>query len=263
MTNQRSIQLRSKPWIEWCANRIDDPMVRLKFLRTLNPSAVNATRTRRRWVWRFGMATVMLLAVFGSIIIVRAAARARISPVAIRPKLVHHPPSPAVAPVWLVDKSPDSETYSNGLRIDTRFESPSHPRAYLAFPVDRPTDITSDTAGVRRTAPAGIVFHTTESPQLPFEASANSGLKQVGESLIEYVRRRHAYHFLIDRFGRVYRTVPESDEADHAGPSIWRDDDWLYLNLNESFLGYRSRPRPSPDRRTPPSARRRSIRRRC
>jgi hypothetical protein len=85
-----------------------------------------------------------------------------------------------------VDKSPDSEIYSNGLRIDTRFESPSHPRAYLAFPafpVDRPNSVTGDTAGVRRTAPSGIVFHTTERPQLPFEASANSGLKQVGESL--------------------------------------------------------------------------------
>jgi hypothetical protein len=148
------------------------------------------------------------------------------------------PSAPAPAPVWLVDKSADSETYSNGLRIvlpgnDTRFESASNPRSYVAFPAGRP----DDGVGVRRTAPAGIVFHTTESRQLPFEAGANGALKRVGESLIDFVRRRHAYHYLIDRFGRVYRIVPESDAAEHAGYSVWRDDDWLYLDLNESFLG--------------------------
>jgi hypothetical protein len=133
----------------------------------------------------------------------------------------------------MVEKSAESETYSNGLRVDTRFESPNHPRGYLAFPAGRP----DDAAGVHRTSPAGIVFHTTESLQLPFEASANGALKHVGESLIEYVCRRHAYHFLIDRFGRVYRIVPERDSADHAGYSVWSDDDWVYVNLNESFLG--------------------------
>ena len=55
--------------------------------------------------------------------------------------------------------------------------------------------------------------------------------------MIDFVRRRHAYHFLIDRFGRVYRIVRESDAAEHAGYSVWSDDTWLYLNLNESFLG--------------------------
>ena len=62
----------------------------------------------------------------------------------------------------MVEKSAESETYSNGLRIDTRFESPNHRRRYLAFPAGRP----DDAAGVHRSAPAGIVFHTTESLQL-------------------------------------------------------------------------------------------------
>jgi hypothetical protein len=62
-------------------------------------------------------------------------------------------------------------------------------------------------------------------------------LKRVGESLLEYVRRERAYHFVIDRFGRVYRVVRESDVAYHAGHSVWADDRWLYLNLNASFLG--------------------------
>jgi hypothetical protein len=220
-----------KPWVEWVANRIDDPVARLKFLQSVTPLA---SRARRRPSWQFGIAAVILLAILSVFLIVRASARVKTVAAATRSKAVHAPPpTPPVSPVWLVDKSPDSETYSNGLRIDTRFEIANHPRAYLAFPADRP----DKGAGVRRTQPAGIVFHTTESRQLPFEASATRALKRVGESLIQFVRRKRAYHFLIDRFGRVYRIVSESDAAEHAGYSVWSDDAWLYLNLNESFLG--------------------------
>jgi hypothetical protein len=232
MGSRQPTPVRSKRWVEWYANRIDDPVARLKFLRSVTPLISDPSAARRR-SWRFALAAAVLLAVLGSVVLLRAATRQKAVAAAPRPKPVYRSPEPLVAPVWLVDKSADSETYSNGLRIDTRFESPSHPRAYLAFPADRP----DDGPGARRTAPAGIVYHTTESQQLPFEASANSALKQTGESLIDFVRRRHAYHFLIDRFGRVYRTVPEGDAAEHAGYSVWQDDDWLYLNLNESFLG--------------------------
>src|ERR1035438_6860887 len=38
------------------------------------------------------------------------------------------------ASVWQVEKGAGSEVYSNGLRIDTRFEVASHARSYLAFP---------------------------------------------------------------------------------------------------------------------------------
>ena len=131
-----------------------------------------------------------------------------------------------------MDKSGNSEVYSNGLRIDDRFTVANHPRAYLVFPVDG----TAASAGIRRTQPAGMVFHTTESRQAPFEAGQNRVLKKIGESLIEYVRRKRAYNFLIDRFGRVYRIVAESDAANHAGYSVWADDQWLYINLNHSFL---------------------------
>ena len=145
------------------------------------------------------------------------------------------PPSPVFeAPlpdVWLVEKSVSEETYSNGLRINNRYVVSHYPRSYLVFPANR--------AGpaVRRHEPAGIVFHTTESHQVPFEADQNNALRRVGESLLEYVQRNFAYHFVIDRFGRVYRVVAESDAADHAGPSLWADDQWLYVNLNRSFLG--------------------------
>ena len=143
------------------------------------------------------------------------------------------PPTPreGLAPdVWLVERTADSEIYSNGLRIDNRFLAATHPRSYQAFPADGGPP-------VRRTEPAGIAFHTTESRQAPFEASANRELRRIGESLLEYVSRRQAYNFVIDRFGRVYRVVAEDQAANHAGYSLWADEHWLYVNLNESFLG--------------------------
>ena len=42
---------------------------------------------------------------------------------------------------------------------------------------------------------------------------------------------------MVDRFGRVFRIVPETDVANHAGNSVWADRDGVYLNLNHSFLG--------------------------
>ena len=134
--------------------------------------------------------------------------------------------------IWQVEKTGPSETYSNGLRIDNRFATVNHPRSYRAFSAR-----SADIAGERRTTPAGIVYHTTESLQAPFEAARNGELKQVGESLLEYIRRRKAYNFVIDRFGRVFRMVREEDAAEHAGYSVWADEDRLYVNLNESFLG--------------------------
>jgi hypothetical protein len=135
--------------------------------------------------------------------------------------------------VWQVDQTDDSEIYSNGLRIDKRFAISNRPRGYLAFRAGQP----GDAIGEWRTEPDGIVFHTTESQQAPFQAEQNAVLRRIGESLIDYVRRKHAYNYLVDRFGRVYRLVAESDAADHAGYSVWADEKWLYLNLNDSFLG--------------------------
>jgi hypothetical protein len=131
-----------------------------------------------------------------------------------------------------VEKAAGLETYSNGLRIDGRPAVTDRPRSYVAFPANG----SGERKAVRRTVPAGIVFHTTESAQAPFEARENGVLKKIAESLLDYVRRKRAYHFLIDRFGRVFRVVQEGDSANHAGYSVWADDRWLYVNLNESFL---------------------------
>jgi hypothetical protein len=143
-------------------------------------------------------------------------------------------PAPAaagtVSAVWQVEQAGDSDSYSNGLRIDNRYAVSNHPRAYRTFPLDP-----SAPPG-RGSQPVGIIFHTTESRQAPFEEQQNRVLKRIGESLLEYVQDKRAYNFVIDRFGRVYRIVVESDAANHAGYSIWSDERWLYLNLNESFL---------------------------
>ena len=224
-----------RPWVERVAGHIHDPIVRLRFLKTVAPAGRG---NKPRWLLKVWLLAVLALAL-GMAVLIFTLSRAPLDPPTRTSKAMRHPapaaPLPAAKPgavvdVWLVEKNAELETYSNGLRIDTRFTLGTHPRSYLAFPANggRPT---------RHTEPAGIVFHTTESPQAPFAASENGVLKRLGESLLEYVRRRQAYNFLIDRFGRTYRVVMESDAANHSGYSAWADDNWSYINLNESFLG--------------------------
>lgn len=212
------------------AGMIGDPVLRLRFLRVLRPPDRKCRRRFRFWI----VGPALLLAVMVFFLAKHAAGTPKTPPeVVMRAELPLMREVPKPPSVWQVEKSTGSEIYSNGLRIDTQFEVASHRRSYLAFP--------SNTAGsrvaVRRSMPAGIVFHTTESPQAPFDPRETPVLKQLSESLLDYVRRRAAYHYLIDRFGRVYRVVAESDAANHAGYSVWADDNWLYLNLNESFFG--------------------------
>jgi len=222
--------VESHRFVEWFAGRIDDPVIRLRFLKAVAPRSLR--RSRRPRSARYLLPPVILAASL-SFFLVRAAVR--VEPLPVR---LHPPRAPlslqvqGVADVWQVDQGADSETYSNGLRIDNSFAVLNHPRSYAVYPAEHP-----EQAGERRFEPAGIVFHTTESHQAPFQAKQNNALKRIGESLLEYVRRRRAYNFLIDRFGRVYRIVAESDAAQHAGYSVWADGKWLYVNLNESFLG--------------------------
>lgn len=155
----------------------------------------------------------------------------RIAPVfrpAAQPvQTAQNPPS-----VWVVEQGPGFETYSNGLRIENRFATQNHPRSYLAFPL-----ASGAAAGQRRSSPAGIVFHTTESLQARFEPGQNSVLQRTGEGLLEFVQHKKAYNFVIDRFGRIFRVVREEDAAEHAGYSVWADSESAYINLNESFIG--------------------------
>ncbi|MBZ5583280.1 MAG: peptidoglycan recognition protein family protein [Acidobacteriia bacterium] len=223
-------------------------MKRLRFLQSVAP-LTNGGREPRRGMRKGRAALLLAIALTGLVTFFLTRAAARVAPrptvlpgvAAERRNHLSHP-SDAGAEIWRVEQSGTSEAYSNGLRVDNSFAVSSHPRSYLAFPAGG--------AGgpARRSQPAGIVFHSTESQQAPFAAVHNEELKRIGESLLGFLRRRQCYHFLIDRFGRVYRVVAEGDAANHAGHSVWADDQWIYVNLNESFLGIAFEARTGRDR---------------
>jgi hypothetical protein len=217
--------------IEWKARRFCDPIQRLAYLhRAANPG-VSA------WPRRFyrGAAKILLLLVFLAsrvqTVIDLNAGNAR-SPRDMKASGAYANSS-ASSPVWMVEDGVDYEVYSNGLRIENRFLKPNQPRSYVIFRNGLP----SETSGERHTKPAGIVFHTSESAQAQFAAEQNDRLKRIGHQLLEYISQNQSYHFVINRFGQVYRMVPETDVANHAGYSVWADSQGVYINLNHSFLG--------------------------
>lgn len=146
------------------------------------------------------------------------------------------PSSPAQPPatVWLVDTHDGVENYSNGLRIDNKYAVSNEPRT--KFPV---YGYQKNGQGIVdwKTSPVGIVYHTTESHLAPFEPGENRHLVRLGSAVLDYVKQNRSYHFVIDRFGRVFRIVRETDVAYHSGNSIWGDDKGIYVNLNPSFVG--------------------------
>ncbi len=152
------------------------------------------------------------------------------APHQVAPIRFHSSESPAPK-VWLVERKAGLEIYSNGLRIDEAFLTSTKTRSYRAF--DRQTWRASSVEA----QPAGIVFHTTESRMAPFEPSQNARLQYNGRNLLTFIAKNHLYHFVIDRFGRVFRVVAETDYANHAGRSVWADNRFIYWSLNQSFLG--------------------------
>jgi hypothetical protein len=142
---------------------------------------------------------------------------------------------PDVVPnVWLVDQAHEFETFSNGLRIDDRYVQHNDKRVFYPVYQRGAIDVAQP---VWRSEPAGIVYHTTESDQARFTPDQNARLKRIGKAVIGVVRQNHSYHFLIDRFGQVFRIVPEADVANHAGYSVWAEGNNIFVNLNSSFLG--------------------------
>jgi hypothetical protein len=227
--------------VDWTAKQIHDPVWRLRYLQSVAPRHQGS-----RWKSKKTIGALTLLA-FGlalAPVSLRRLGAADAEPTSAPPTRAVTLPAAsqnrravAVAEpapdVWSVEKSGDFEIYSNGLRIENQYAVSYHPRSFVAFSAASP----EGGSGEKRTEPVGIVYHTTESLQAPFESSQNNRLKRVGESLLDYVRRRRCYNFIIDRFGRVFRIVNESDAADHAGHSVWADDRYFYVNLNSSFIG--------------------------
>jgi hypothetical protein len=246
-SSMESQQRRSpsfRPLVEWRAGRIDDPVAKLRYLRSVAPPVGRVKRSGR-----MGLRLPAILLALTTVSFFAVRAKVRVEPLPSYVRKIQAPTFRAETfpDVWQVDVSKDSESYSNGLRVDNRYAVSNHRRSYRLFPLDRP----QETVEPRRTQPVGIVFHTTESQQEPFEPGHNRVLKQVAESLLEFVRRHRAYNYLIDRFGRVFRIVNESDTAQHAGYSVWSDDQWLYVDLNESFLGVSFEARTEPGQEVP------------
>jgi hypothetical protein len=216
------------PVVEWRARRIADPVDRLRFLRQATGGRFLRAKAASLKSWGPAFAFLLLLLLAP----VHPNSDANITGIR-RPYVSAVPELPDRIPnVWLVEKKSGQEIYSNGLRIETGFAISGEPRTYQLYERQSRED-----TGKERSTPVGIVYHTTESHLAPFQAEQNRALKQIGEALVGYVRQRRCYHYVIDRFGRTWRVVEESDAADHAGYSIWADAEWLYVNLNRSFLG--------------------------
>jgi hypothetical protein len=246
------IEIVRLPWrhhgIEQRAAEIEDPLERLRYLRqTVGQPAdsirvfkwqlpLDSWRTRGTWI-------VLSLAVLTAVAWRPGHSTSRAANIA-RPALQRPGLNPAVAgsvagvlsphAVWLVETRNGVEIYSNGLRIDDKYAVANEPRE--KFPVYGYAK-TGPAIIDWRTTPAGIVYHTSESLLLPFEQAQNNRLVRVAHEVLEYVQGKRCYHFVIDRFGGVFRIVKETDRANHAGNSIWGDDKGAYVNLNNSFLG--------------------------
>jgi hypothetical protein len=134
--------------------------------------------------------------------------------------------------VWMVEQGPDFERYSNGARIINTFETANRPRRYLTFDAGR-----GEAQSEAQSAPVGIVYHTSESDLVPFVEDNSGSIEYRSKNLLAYVRDHKSYHYVIDRFGQVYRVVRDEDAAFHAGNSVWSDGRSTFVGLNESFLG--------------------------
>jgi hypothetical protein len=158
-----------------------------------------------------------------------ASVAAKLSPVA--EPLPALPKGVTPAAVWTVETGESWEQYSNGLRIDTSYAVASDPRRYRVFDAGRGMlDETFD-------KPVGILFHTSESDIWPLDEAYNENLRKSSHDLLKYLNRNKVYHYLIDRFGRVFRVVGEEGKANHAGQAVWTRDNLVYMSLNHSFLG--------------------------
>jgi hypothetical protein len=224
--------------IERNAQKIGDPIQRLRYLRQATAPQPPA---RRHWGPLTSFCLVALL------LSLRSDAHLRRQPDDRRTPKTSRAARQEVPNVWRIEWTQDFEVYSNGLRIENRLAVANDPRSYQLVGLEdgdsgRASGATAANQGVRpavplRTQPAGIVFHTTESDQAPFRAAQQHDLQRISRETLLFVRNKRAYHFVIDRFGRVHRIVVESDAANHAGNSVWADSRWLYLELNQSFLG--------------------------
>ncbi len=210
-------------WVEWRAGRIDNPVQRLSYLR--RSAAFWGGRPLRKAVMD---ARAQRLSAFLGFVLLLPVPMIT-DGAAPRPHSVA--PTDVLPHIWQVQSVADHELYSNGLRIEKRFTArPTGARPFQRWRIDN---------GVREESPEphGIVFHMTESDAIEYNEDNNKQLRRLSTGQMDFVRGERAYHFVIDRFGRVFRTVPENEPANHAGHSVWADDKYFYVNMNHSFIG--------------------------
>lgn len=133
--------------------------------------------------------------------------------------------------LWLADRGPGWELYSNGLRIETTYAVKGTPRDY------RVQSREGKLLPTQYSRPIGILFHTSESDLWPLEPGYEQEVRKGSEALMRFVKREQAYNYMIDRFGRVYRIVDDDSRANHAGHGVWARGNEVYLDLNSAFLG--------------------------
>jgi hypothetical protein len=138
--------------------------------------------------------------------------------------------------VWLVkeDKEAKYELYSNGARILTQYETDNHARNYYLYTKNDPRQ--NSNLPVQHDI-VGILYHTTESELVEFKSDNNDDLLRHTQGLLGWVQKKKSYNYVIDRIGQIHRVIRDEHAADHAGHSIWNDDNHTYVFLNESFLG--------------------------
>src|SRR5437879_5145035 len=124
-----------RSWVEWRAGRMDDPVTRLRYLRTVRPAKLRTSKARRASISRLraGAAVGVMVFAVASGLILRA--RVRVEPLPSRPPTGRSAAlwSEGLPQVWMVEKTGDSESYSNGLRIDSRHMIGTHSRGYRVF----------------------------------------------------------------------------------------------------------------------------------
>ena len=142
-------------------------------------------------------------------------------------------PADAQAPsrAWLVERGQGWEQYSNGLRIELSHVASGPARRYKIF--RKGVGLLDDVHDV----PVGLLYHTSESDIWPLQEAFNESLRDSSQRLLRYIQRKRLYNYVIDRFGRVFRIIPDAERANHAGYSIWAVEQDVYLNLNNAFIG--------------------------
>src|SRR5690242_2115311 len=113
--------------VEWRAKRLEDPLDRLRYLRRSARTGARVTGWRPRR-WHLAIAGVLLASLIISAYTISTTISTKEAPALPRVQQFAAGGAQVVTNVWLVDRTPEFEAYSNGLRIEKRYEVSNEPR---------------------------------------------------------------------------------------------------------------------------------------